>query len=690
MRPHDAKDMNHRDAVVEIVGKPKGLAGLWPFFLQVWLVSAFGMYLSVGFVGLLFASFLILGLIPWQIAVARRGAYLVATLGEDGVTLRPLKGGRLSKRPFHFEWREVKQIRRTLLFAHHLAQALTIRLDRPHRFWTFETQPKHFVHIGPGLWEDPGFVRALTENVPSNRIEGKALDFKAPRVPTPYRITCGMLVLGCAAVAIWCALRLIVGPEGLGAGVMVVMALSVYIGCLACMLGLDGRSTAYGFLGGALLAWMSSLKMVVLWVICTGALSVLTGYLGASAGLLIGASLAMLGSKQAPRWPYVVLFYALGVFGFLAGWIAYDGIPETRVGVGNLSYVSPWTPQGDAFLITETPWLSQLRDEKSPVTLRWYSEDLRPGHSLSVLGRPSATVVGQNGALCVVRPNDDNRELWYVPRYAGKAKRLDAANHFWAIRRSPGGTLAVARLSTEEQQTWKVCDLSTGELRSLFVPVPDAEVRMVWIRDDGTLLWLTGSRPLDKGKNAVSRHTPLPPNGQFPYPGESYRIWRWKPGNSEDPAAIYAARTQWLGWAPSKVSEGLYVCRIAETPPPRVEYVEVDLSTSECIVSSASDDVLDWDYGMRTNGRFVVREEEGLFGRLLVADLLTGKTRRIRTASPLLAGLEGPWWSPTANRFLLAWPKWVPAQDFWSWHWYRDPKRILTFEHVVHLVDLGE
>jgi len=61
-----------------------------------------------------------------------------ATIDRDGMTLGPIRRGRFARRPFHFEWAEIKRLKMGPALGCGQAARVRVRLDRPHRFWSLE------------------------------------------------------------------------------------------------------------------------------------------------------------------------------------------------------------------------------------------------------------------------------------------------------------------------------------------------------------------------------------------------------------------------------------------------------------------------------------------------------------------------------------------------------------------------
>jgi hypothetical protein len=242
-----------------------------------------------------------------------------------------------------------------------------------------------------------------------------------------------------------------------------------------------------------------------------------------------------------------------------------------------------------------------------------------------------------------------------------------------------------------EPVAWKVYDLETGEVETVNFPVPLKEVSPITLRDDGTVLWLSGSRPLDKGNYPTTHLTPLPESGEFPHPGKPFVVWAWKINSVDAPAKLYAAGTQWLEWRRPDKSQRLYVCRVSENPPARVECVTLDFAQSPPAQTTISQDEFEfhqpWMPRTRSfDGRFAfAAAERGFFAPAFIVDTKTG--RKFRLPAPAMPfGPSYVHWSPSENKFLIeVTQSKLPAG---LWRWRRDTEKTLEPATVVYFVDM--
>jgi len=238
-------------------------------------------------------------------------------------------------------------------------------------------------------------------------------------------------------------------------------------------------------------------------------------------------------------------------------------------------------------------------------------------------------------------------------------------------------------------QAWKICDLETGKVEPVNLPVPTSEVAMIALRDDRTVLWLTGSPPLDKGNNRVDRRSALPESGEFPHPGKPYVLWSWKINSADPPARLYAAGTQWLEWSLSDRPDRLEVGRVSESRPARVEHVALDLTQSPPAESPISDEemiALRARQDRSFDGRFALKlVSAGRFVPECIVDTKAG--RRFGMQSGALAfRAVSLWWSPTAHKFILEAPEVKLAAG--GWRWPHSAEEIYESALVVYFVDM--
>ena len=185
----------------------------------------------------------------------------------------------------------------------------------------------------------------------------------------------------------------------------------------------------------------------------------------------------------------------------------------------------------------------------SQTTACWYSSDSKLERRVVLPVDGVLLAIGQEAALFFAN-RKEGPQLWFVPRHA-EARVIDTATYFGHSNRiSPDSRRILISIwdAQGKIQAWKICDLETGKVEPVNFPVPLSEITVVALRDDGTVLWLSGSGPLDKENRPWPRANPVPESGEFPHPGKPYAVWSWKINSADAPAQLYAAKTQWLGW----------------------------------------------------------------------------------------------------------------------------------------------
>jgi hypothetical protein len=352
------------------------------------------------------------------------------------------------------------------------------------------------------------------------------------------------------------------------------------------------------------------------------------------------------------------------------------------VGVGSLDYRSPWTPSGDAFLMTEG-------FSEKPTTVCWYSSDLKL-ECRAVLPKGHVFALGQEAALFIAY-GETKSQIWFLPRDA-EAGVIEEAPTFGRITVSPDSGHALIPLENLQDKVlaWKICEVATGKVAPAKLPAELNDDSVIALRNDLTVLWLSGSRPLDKGNNQVNRYNDLPESGEFPHPGKPYVVWSWKINSTESPAQIYAAKTQWLEWQRGR-PERLYVWRIAENPPARVEQVALDLAKSppaEATNAKEGFQLSAQPQAQSFDGRFTVEANEARsFAPAFIVDTKTGRKFSIQLGAMLSFGGGSLRWSPTAHKFLMEVPE-MKLAGGGLWRWHRESGNPFEITMAVYFVDM--
>jgi len=608
-----------------------------------------------------------------------------ALFDREGMTLLPRVVGRLSTRPLHFRWDEVLEVRRPFF---RIDGPIRLRLNRPRKFWTFRPRQQQNVILVPrGIWTEPQFAEAIRDYVPAERIHaGLAFD-ESHSLSARYWRVFALVFLLCAAVNAGCSFAIIRGESFIGTLQAALPAL--VIGALAITLCAVRAPAAFGLVAGLLDTFpLLSLAGIFLAFFFPGGMALFVGVLGAAAGALAGAALMVINGRKSGAWRYAGATFLLAAAGFWCAWAGFHQISAIRLGIGRLDYGNPWTPTGDAFLMTEGDY-SGISDK--PTTVCWYSRDLKPERRAVLPGSARALAVGQDAALlCVIGELD--KQLWFVPRRS-ELRFIEKAPSFEEGRISPDSRRALISIwnAPRDPLAWQICDLETGKVEPVNLPLPLKDGSAITLRDDQTVLWLSGSRPLDKGNNPVNHRTSLPESGEFPHAGKPYVVWSWKVNSAGAPAQLYAAKTQWVGWGRSDKAERLHVCRISESPPARIEYVALDFTQSPPSVTTISEEDFEsqppWTSQARSfDGRFTVEGgSSGFFAPAFIVDTKTGRKFNMQSAATL-TGMLSLHWSPSANEFVMEVAEAKLAGELWRWN--RELEKTIEIASVVYFVDM--
>ena len=617
----------------------------------------------------------------------RRGTCGRAVFSREEATLFPCRPN-LRGRPLHFRWDEVLEVRRTSLWR---GAKMRLRLNRPRRrFWTFRSQPANSALLPKAIWTDPRFAEALRAGVPPERIHAELAFDERLTWWARYRWGLFAFIL---LYALYAALAAVRGPFVFPYPSSVIrIILSVMLGTATILLAfafcIDRAPGAFKVVAGFLNTFVFvSSPVFLLPLLVPRCMALVAGYWGALAGALIGAAWMVIRGKKYRGWHYVAATFLLAATGFCCAWAPFRQATGVRMGTGWLGYIGPWTPKGDAFLMTER-YDYPGRVETEQRTVCWYSSDGKLERRLILPAGANLIAVGQEAALFVERGGPEE-QLWCVPRDA-EPRVIDKAA-FEGLRAwvSPDSRHALLRILDENDNVlaWRLCDVDTGKVESVNFPVPPKDASLFAFRDDLTILWTSGSGPMDEHNAPWAYARPLPENGEFPHPGKLYTVWSWKINAAKPPSQLYAAKTQWLECRRSRSSEQLRVRRVSERPPARVEFAVLDFTQSppaEKIISEREfeqgappppDSSRDGSY--QVVGRSFSSSPELPF----VLDTKTG--RKFPLPPMTLRPLH---WSPMGDKFLMEVAEDTIAGGRWRWHSTMD--EVFEAVMVVYFVDM--
>jgi hypothetical protein len=440
---------------------------------------------------------------------------------DDRRVILKKRNGR--SRPFELAWCEIKRVSR---FGGK-SSALTLQLDRPRRWWALRAN--HSVVIPSGLVWQPAFLEALKKHVPIERFHKNV--FPSDKVIRRRRLLSSrMFLLAAAAIVVsmvWSVLNQykFLPPMAVTAAVtvMATMSLSALVvndRLKALVIG-SGYSICGGFVGLFLLT------------IVTGNAHRPFVLMGVLAGLLAGIALAVL-FRSLSTFSKGMVVCVTTIAGLFAANVAYNGIAPLRVAEGVLPTCdSPWTSSGDGFLAYEWPFDYSLN---RPKTLRWYSAEGKPGHTVRTPSEPSRLKIGQDGAVGYIRTKDGRAEYVLLPRRSGDMTVLNSGDENGGSILSTDGQEVLYRYKEMPERTWRLCDIATGRLREVQLPTDASRIVEPKWRDDGSLIWLEL----------------MPPPEDAPYrmrvsDASTCTLWTWRLGE-ENAELLYTSSVQGRNW----------------------------------------------------------------------------------------------------------------------------------------------
>ena len=423
----------------------------------------------------------------------------------------------------------------------------------------------------------------------------------------------------------------------------------------------------------------------------------LVPFMAIAVGLLSGLAFVLLRARPL-RPSGALLCYVLAFMGGAVGYLGYDGVPSVWVTSGTLPFVrDPWTPRGNAFLVFETTSDSSERAESASTIVRWYSADMTPGHYMSLPGHPRVQCVGADAALAIMETSDkeSRKELWWLPRLSGEARRLLVADSVGVSAMDVQGNTAILLVGNGDHKVWQRCNLARAELSPVDLPAQPDDVKGLWISEKGTLRWLTGSVPVDEDGFETSPSTYDADRSPFAEPGRCFEIWEWRDGSDAEPKRFYRAETPWLCYRTGNCGPGVRVCRIKPSDRTRVEYIQVDVSTDVPTVSEITKHVYGrrrWRIAKWTLTSIPEPASSGTFApfaRTVATNTATGERKLLRKQLDFFWDSR-PFWSPTGESFLYARmnTKLRPCWR-WRWRWRRDPESKLERVEEVYIVNLA-
>jgi len=624
----------------------------------------------------------------------RRMGYTHATITADGITLRPSKRG--FPKAQHFAWATVRHVKSVRFPGFGL---LAIRLDAPS--WlrrVFEGG----VNLRRELWTRPEFVQAIRQYVPAERIRRGALDPPPDELSLRYRVIVAAVLLGGVLSMAGFLLHGVTPPDFSNPTTPTLpWVYWLLLPVPLCPFPL----VLLGYPGGIRRAYVCFAPLVFIHVpfrlafmgsFIHGNYPLSRGCYGMVAGLFIGLALVVLVARRTIRWRSVFFAYGLAGAGFVAGFVSHPGLPMTLVGSGTLPHVATaWTPNGDGFVLlgsgTDRPVCLDLLE--TPSTITWYDARLRRERTRSLPAeryRYGQLIVGQNFVLYRHRsPTEgDPDSITLLPRGEGEPRTVFEADGLGHVRHSPLRRYALfssyaADDEEDDPGELHMIDLVTGETQPLVLPAGTGPVVETRIRDDGSLLWLSGVWPRNEDGDRIYSDDDLPADGKFAHPGKLFVLWLWDPAADVQPSRLYTAKTQWLICRTAEEFRQIFVSRLTAAAPLRRETIELDMTGDEITETPRSEPSFRPQSAESDDGRFVVRMEEGWAlhqNKVSIEDRLSG-----RSASLRFGVWNSGWWRPfQPGGHKRLFERLAFRRDLWGWG-FEKHQRVVS---EVYMLDL--
>lgn len=678
-------------APIEIAARPQWLL---PFLLGV---IPIGGALLVGMVLLsgVFHAFIVLAFLCIAMAlifsVTRWVAWSRLWIDDDAVTLGPYRDPPFLRRPrrLRFTWSEVKCVRASGAFLGRNARGLTIVLNRHVAFETMQRHPTRKIIVLGDPWfkvlipaelgRDPRFIDAVRAHVPSDRIALGALRSTLPPFPYPRILGGAYAIL--ALLAGWIAWRLSDGDYTSLVGWVAIVTLGLMALVQSFSVGIERAEVMVSHgAGHMIMVASSSLLMLSLFAPLRAAGPAAAG--GTAAMFLCLSALVLVPSRRR-AWQRATSVCAAFAIGAVAGWFSYTGICGKPVCEGEMRG-DAWTPDGAHFLLHLTP-----HTLTSTNTVQWFTRDGRADAVAVVPGAFWTDVMSSSGAI--VRGTLDTtkgspRALWFVP-IAGKPQMLLSGERIGASGSWPNRHFALLSKGDETQTELHLLDLATVQTRRCgVIPSPSPRRRM-GLSDDGRIYWMVGSPPLLGSKSPPSRTNSIPPDGKYFDPGKPYSIYTTGADIDGPRAVLYTAATPWIDWVRDSRSLSILACRLSASAPFHLEYVRIDFSAADVIVSAISESEFAADAARRPDeyrhDDYAITPGDSLRPPRLV-HRPTGRSRPIECAGAWFVGSTA--WSPDGRSFLASSNNLRLRIDAVCWR--RSPDEFVElFAPITYLID---
>lgn len=667
---------------IEIAHRPN-----WNMYHVVGFVPAIVIFASlVAMVNGVLYAIILLGIAclsaVFAVVVSMWGGVTRMWIDDEGIALGPYRDAPfLRRRPkrFRIAWAEIKCVRNTRTFIGRNVRAVTIILDRRVVFWSLHRQPDDKITLSAELGRDPRFIEAVRAHVPPDRIEAGALRTSFP--PFPYPRILGGAYAFLALIAGWITWQWSLGN-------FAPLVWWVALGLVCVILFVEVLSA--GIERAEIAASHGPCHMVVscstLLVVCSYFAPIRAAFpalSGALAAMSLYLSALVLIPQRWPGWQRAALVYVAFGIGAVAGWFSYPAHygmvlceGETRGAV--------WTPDGSAFLVHVTPNVLT-----STGVIQWFSRDGSPGAVAQVPRSFWALAVGKTGAVvrgAVDLGKDSDAAVWFVP-INDKPQLLLSGGAVGAVGSYPSRRYALFWTWNETQTDLHFFDFATRQTRHCGVVPSKPPRRRVAFTDEGHIYWLEGERPMVAPQRPVSRSDPVPPDGKYFAPGKPFTIYWTGPDIDGPRHVLYADAATWIDWEHDPRPFCIRACRLSGASPPRLEFVRIDFSGAEAVVTAISQAEFteaSRPQGEQSHGDYdLVADESTRITRLVHRP--TGRSRLIECGNTHLLPAR-PAWAPDGRRFVVSGMRLHVGVD--TLQWTRPPEELTSLFHpIVYLVD---
>lgn len=591
----------------------------------------------------------------------------VCTLDESSFTLVPLRAGRLSRKPVHFEWNQVGAAtvwRRFLrkgvrLFVHEAPPGERVfRIDVPP--WA-SGKPELRAHIRRHVE-----AFRLDKDIPATEtgMQAERRPVITQRLATI--IACGLVIVVSADMA-----RSIINDslhEGMGSpsrSVLPVFLLPTATAVLAALLLSWRRSSTRALMAGSVMA-LYALMLIseVANKLCNISPQYPMAFSAALASFLLCCLVVAEWDLGPWGWRRVTAAYALSVAGFCAGWSWDQGIPVVRV--PGSQWGATWTPRGDAFVLwhcSVNECHRQTREEQPPdesACVGWFAANGAPMRRVN-LHEPVEWIAfsGDKAALVSTMAASTKESqvppwtcnLWYVPRFSGPAAKIATMDirggPCQRLRYSPDGRWCVYSWERDKELYWTRCDMGSGGVNEVKTPQP---MTFLGVSNDGGYIGLSFERTV-RGRN----------EDVIAYCGP--KLWKWEEGLP--PAIVYSSGDEWRQVYPAADFTSVYFQAERDSFSARSSNWRIETSANVPAITSIEETpycaTQAWEHQSHSAGTL----RRSIVSQTYIFDHCTRRRFPLRGVATTIQTAE---WSPTQHKMLLT--SWRYDCRFAQRHWW--------------------